>query len=207
MVVSGGCLAWLLELNPVICPESTNIMSKSLRDQLMKAGLATKQQALQAKTSNKKKKQHAARSGEKTDQEKRRIELEQERLAQVEADRELNRKLEDERQRKAVDAQVRQLITSNAMSRAGGESEYKFVYDNKIKKIYVTEDQRIKLERGLLALAVLGEEFMVLPAPVASKIAERKPEAIVMQNDKSDDLTAEEEDWYADYQIPDDLMW
>lgn len=31
-------------------------MSKSLRDQLMGAGLATKQQALKAKTSNKKKK-------------------------------------------------------------------------------------------------------------------------------------------------------
>ncbi len=182
-------------------------MSKSLRDQLMKAGLATKQQALQAKTSSKKNKQQAARSGELTDQEKRRIELEKERHAQAEADRELNRKLEDERQRKAVDAQVRQLIETNAMSRAGGESEYKFVYDNKIKKLYVTADQLARLERGLLALAVLGEEFVLLPAPVASKIAERKPDVIVMQNAKSDDLTAEEEDWYADYQIPDDLMW
>ena len=102
LILAGGCLVWLLELSPFTYPESTN-MSKSLRDQLMKAGLATKQQALQAKTSNKRNKQHAARSGEKTDQEKRRIELEQERLAQADADRALNRKLEDERQRKAVD--------------------------------------------------------------------------------------------------------
>ena len=182
-------------------------MSKSLRDQLMKAGLATKQQALQAKTSNKKKKRQAARSGEMTDQEKRRIELEKERQAWAEKDRKRNLQLEDERQYKALDAQVRQLIESNMLSRDGGEAEYKFVYENKIKKLYVTDEQLTKLERGLLALAVLGDDFMVIPAPVASKVAERRPEAIVMQNDKSGDLTEEEEDWYADYQIPDDLMW
>ncbi|WP_067519023.1 DUF2058 domain-containing protein [Endozoicomonas ascidiicola] len=182
-------------------------MAKSLRDQLMKAGLATKQQALQAKTSNKKNKKQAKKSGEMTEQEKRRIELEQEKQAKIEKDRELNRKLEDERQRKAVEAQVKQLIEANALSRDRGESEYKFVYEGKIKKIYVTSEQQIKLERGLLALAMVGEDFLVIPAPVASKVAERKPEAIVMQNDKSTDLTEDEEDWYADYQIPDDLMW
>ena len=50
-------------------------MSKSLRDQLMGVGLASKQQMLQAKTSNKKNKQQATKSGEMTEQEKRRIEL------------------------------------------------------------------------------------------------------------------------------------
>lgn len=182
-------------------------MSKSLRDQLMKAGLATKQQALKAKTSNKKKKKQAAKTGELTDQEKRRLELEKEKAAQVEKDRELNRKLEEERQAKAIEAQVRQLIDINAISRGRGEAEYKFVFANKIKKIYVTDEQLDKLTRGLLALAVAGEEFVLIPAPVASKIAERIPEAIVVQNDKSEEMSQEEEDWYADYQIPDDLMW
>ncbi|MFK0569700.1 DUF2058 domain-containing protein [Endozoicomonas sp.] len=182
-------------------------MSKSLRDQLMKAGLATKQQALKAKTSTKKKKQQAAKTGEMTDQEQRRRELEQERQAQIENDRELNRKLEEERQNKAIDAQVRQLIETNTVSRGRGEAEYKFVYDSKVKKIYVTDEQLNQLTRGLLALAVLGEEFRVIPAPVASKIAERKPEAIVVQNEQTGDLSEEEQDWYADYEIPDDLMW
>ena len=78
--------------------------------------------------------------------------------------------------------------------------------NKKIKKIYVTDDQQSKLERGLLALAVLDDNFMVIPVPVAKKIAERKPEVIVMQNNNSEEST-DEEDWYADYQIPDDLMW
>ncbi len=172
----------------------------------MGAGLATKQQALKAKTSNKKKKKQAAKSGEMTDQEKRRLELEKTRVDQAERDRELNRQLEDERQAKAIEAQVRQLIEKNSLSRAGGEAEYKFVYQGKIKKIYVTSDLQLKLERGLLAIGALGEDFRVIPAPVASKIAERIPDAVVLQEEKPD-LSEEEEDWYSDYEIPDDLMW
>lgn len=182
-------------------------MSKSLRDQLMGAGLASKQQVLQAKTSNKKSKKQAAKSGEMTEQEKRRIELQKERQQQADKDRELNRKLEEERKNNAIEAQVRQLIETNMVARSGGETEYKFTNDNKIKKIYVTDDQHIKLSRGLLALAILDGEYVLIPAPVAVKIAERKPEAIVVRNEKSEEVNAEEEDWYADFQIPDDLMW
>lgn len=182
-------------------------MSKSLRDQLMGAGLATRQQALKAKSSNKKKKKQAAKSGEMTEQEKRRIELEKQRAEQAEKDRELNRKLEQERQEKALEAQVRQLIETNSQPRDGGESEYKFVFDKKIKKIYVTEDQLNKLTRGLFAIAVLGEDFFVIPGPVAAKISERKPEAIVIAESDDSGMTEEEKDWYADFEIPDDLMW
>ena len=182
-------------------------MSKSLRDQLMGAGLATKQQALKAKTKTKKNKQKARKSGELTEQEKRRIALEKEKQAQIEKDRELNRQLEEERQVKAVAAQVRQLIEMNAIARNGGEIEYKFVVDKLIKKIYVTNDQLNKLSRGLFAIGVLGEEFAIIPAPVAAKVSERMPEAVVSQEEEAGDLTEEEKDWYADFEIPDDLMW
>ena len=187
-------------------------MSKSLRDQLMKAGLATKQQALKAKTTTKKKKKQAVKSGEMTEQDKRRIELEKERAAQAERDRELNRKLEDERQQKAIEAQVRQLIETNAMSRDGGEVGYNFVVDKKVKKIYVTDEMQERLSRGLFAIGILQEAdgtevFHVIPAPVAAKINERIPEAVVIHDNTAEELTSEEEDWYKDFEIPDDLMW
>ena len=182
-------------------------MSKSLRDQLMGAGLATKQQALKAKTKTKKNKQQARKSGELTEQEKRRIELEKGKKAQVEKDRELNRQLEEERQAKAVAAQVRQLIEMNTIARVKGEVEYKFVVDKKIKKIYVTEDQFSKLSRGLLAVGVMDEDFAIIPSQVAAKVSERMPEAVVSLEEKAGDLTEEEKDWYADFEIPDDLMW
>lgn len=182
-------------------------MSKSLRDQLLGSGLASKRQAQNAHTSNKKQKQQAQKSGQMTEQEKRRIELQKERAAQAEKDRELNRQQEAQRQKKAIEAQVIQLIETNQISRHGGENEYKFVVDGKIKKIYVQADQQKQLERGLLAIAILGEDFALIPAPVATKISERKSEAIVSQSEQSDNLTEEEKDWYADFEIPDDLMW
>ena len=186
-------------------------MSKSLRDQLMGAGLATKQQALKAKTSNKKKKKQAAKTGEMTEQEKRRIELEKQKAEQAERDRELNRKLEEERQQKAIQAQVRQLIEMNTISRDRGEVGYNFVVDGKVKKIYVTDEQQDRLSRSLYAIGILingaEEEFRVIPATVAAKIQERIPEAVVVQEEKVGELTEEEKDWYADFEIPDDLMW
>ena len=187
-------------------------MSKSLRDQLMKAGLATKQQALKAKSTSKKKKKQAVKSGEMTEQEKRRIELEQERAAQAERDRTLNKQLEDERQQKAIEAQVKQLIETNSISREGGEVGYNFVVDNKVKKLYVTDEMQNRLSRGLLAIGILqaadgADVFHVIPAPVAAKINERIPEAVVIHDTKEQELTSEEEDWYKDFDIPDDLMW
>lgn len=176
----------------------------------MKAGLASKQQALKAKTATKKSKQKAVKQGQTSEQEQRRQELEQQRQAQVERDRELNRLREQEKNRKAIIAQVRQLIETNAIARERGDVGYNFVYEKKVKKIYVTEKIQNKLSRGLLAIAVQGEEFILIPVPVAEKIAERMPEIIVLQNTKGQNEEAprtEEEDWYADYQIPDDLMW
>ena len=187
-------------------------MSKSLRDQLMKAGLATKQQALKAKSSSKKQKKQAVKSGEMTDQEKRRIELEKERTAQAERDRELNRELEAERQQKAIEAQVRQLIETSTIPRDGGEVGYNFVVKKKVKKIYVTDEMQSRLSRGLYAIGILleadgTETFSVIPAPVAKKIEERIPEAVVIHDNSTQELTSEEEDWYKDFEIPDDLMW
>jgi hypothetical protein len=47
---------------------------------------------------------------------------------------------------------------------------------------------------------------------VASKIAERDSNRIVLLNDPSEQALSEQqdeagEDWYAEYDIPDDLMW
>ncbi len=177
----------------------------------MGAGLATKQQALKAKTSSKKKKKQAAKSGELTDQEKRRIELEKQKADQIERDRELNRQLEEERQKKALQAQVRQLIDINSIPREDGDVGYNFVVDGKVKKIYVSGGMQDKLSRGLLAIGVLSQgdedEFRVIPATVARKIEEREPTAVVVQSESQSDLTKEEQEWYADYEIPDDLMW
>ena len=45
-----------------------------------------------------------------------------------------------------------------------------------------------------------------MPAPVARKIAERDAAAVIELNDSNKSASAED-DPYADYQVPDDLIW
>ena len=84
-------------------------------------------------------------------------------------------------------------------------TEYSLLMLIKLKR-FMSRMISTLLSRGLLALAILNGEYALIPAPVAVKIAERKPESIVVRNEKSEEVSAEEEDWYADFQIPDDLM-
>ena len=66
------------------------------------------------------------------------------------------------------------------------------------------------LSKGRLAIVTLlgnkTEKFDVVPAAIAEKIAQRDSDYIVQLNDK-DSSSEIEDDTYADYQIPDDLMW
>lgn len=183
-------------------------MSKSLKDQLIKTGLASKQQAHKAKASNKKQRKQIAKEGGETEAEKHRHIMDKRQQEQAEKDRNLNRQIELDRHKKSIEAQVIQLIDSNVIPREHGDVGYNFIVEKKIKKIYVSEDMQNKLSRGLLAIAAHNNDFKIIPVPVAKKIAERMPEIIILQNEKDqEETTNEEQDWYSDYQIPDDLMW
>ncbi|HAR59000.1 MAG TPA: DUF2058 domain-containing protein, partial [Alcanivorax sp.] len=88
--------------------------------------------------------------------------------------------------------------------RARGEVAYQFVQDKKIKKLHVTEPQRDQLARGQIAIVALGEGHELVPTTVAEKIRQRDEAAVVLLNDRN---VQDEDDPYADYPIPDDLMW
>ena len=140
----------------------------SLQDQLLKAGLVDKQKANLA---NKQKQANLVRkSGAKTDNSIKKAAQEQQRQ-RVERDRELNRKKQEESQHKAIAAQIRQLIEVNKLDRDQADVAYSFVYENKVKNIYVTEDQKTHLTQGRLAIVTLtsikGRLFEIVPMQVA----------------------------------------
>ena len=60
---------------------------------------------------------------------------------------------------------------------------------------------------ALLAISKLGTTYYVIPAVIADKIRERNDQYIAAQVDVSTLNAPAEDDPYADYQIPDDLMW
>jgi len=107
---------------------------------------------------------------------------------------------------KAIAAQVRQLIAKNIIEREGGDIAYNFSDRDVVKKFHVTQEQLTGLASGRIAVARYEGAYALIAAPVAAKIIERDPGAVVVMNTPTQgDVDAD--DPYSDYQIPDDLMW
>ncbi|MEZ7992046.1 MAG: DUF2058 domain-containing protein, partial [Halioglobus sp.] len=127
-------------------------------------------------------------------------------VEKAERDRQLNKQQQEVVERKAIQAQISQLIKMNRIKRESGDIAYQFTDGTRIKKIYVTEQLQKDLVNGRLAIAKLGNEFELLPSSAAEKIRQRDPQVIVLLN--TYEVTGvDEDDPYAEYQIPDDLMW
>ena len=58
-----------------------------------------------------------------------------------------------------------------------------------------------------LSLCGLEDVTYIVTRETAEKLAELDKDVILVQNDKAVDEQVDEDDPYADYQIPDDLMW
>lgn len=177
-------------------------MSKSLAEQLLKAGLGDAKKLKNIKKEQHKERVQAGKHGQVVNQAA--VLAEQAKQAQVARDRELNQQKKAEADRKALIAQVKQLIEMNII-KDKGELGFNFTDGNKIKKIYVSEKVQQQLVKGLIAIAKLGEQYHLVPIQIAEKIQSRQAEAIVLLNQQ--DAQAPEDDPYADFKIPDDLMW
>jgi len=177
----------------------------SLQEQLLKAGIVDQKKAKKIQQEKRKAAKSAPKGHAQIDEDK---EQAKRALAEkVERDRELNRQQQAASEKKAVQAQIIQLIRMNRIERAGGgEVAYQFTDGKKIKKMYVTTKLQSELTRGRLAIARLDNNYELLPAAAARKIMQRDAQVIVLLNEKSEHVM-DDDDPYAAYQIPDDLMW
>jgi uncharacterized protein YaiL (DUF2058 family) len=176
----------------------------SLKDQLLQAGLVDKKKAKQLQQEQRKEARSRQKGQAHIDETREQVRRDQ--LEKAERDRLLNRAQQEEAGKKAIKAQVIQLITLNRVPRERGDVAYQFADGTRIKKLYVTQQIHKDLINGRLAIARLGGDYELLPAPAAQKIAQRDPQVIVVLN-QYEPPAAAEDDPYAQYQIPDDLMW
>lgn len=181
-------------------------MGNSLFDQLKKVGLVDENKAKQAKTEKyKDRKQQTKGKTDQVDELKRAAQKAQE--AEAERNRELNRKRQEEAERKAIAAQIKQIIESSRVAERDGEIAYHFTHGSKVKHIYVSEQIHKQLTAGDLAIATLNGRYEVVPKVTAEKIIQRDPRRIVARVEASKSEASDENDPYAAYKIPDDLMW
>ena len=179
-------------------------MANSLQEQLLKAGLVDSRQVSSAnKDKRKQDKMQRKHKIETVDEVK--VSTEQARLEKAEHDRRLNFERDNAARQKAVIAQIKQLIEVSRVARDGGELPYNFTDGGKIKKIHVTQAIQDQLSNGRLAIVKMKDKYEVVPKSVADKIRERDKSYVIVSNtlQQADDA----DDPYAEYKIPDDLMW
>ena len=176
----------------------------SLQDQLLKAGIVDKKKVKEINKEQRKQAKQQPKGHAQVDEAKEQAKLTLEKKS--EQDRKMNKELQAQVEKKAIQAQIIQLIKVNKINRRSGEIAYQFTDEKKIKKLYVTDELQQQLIKGQIAITRLGESYELVPAPVAEKIQQRNENAIVLLNQKQNQVV-DEDDPYADYQIPDDLMW
>jgi len=176
----------------------------SLQDQLLKAGLVTKDKATKTKSAKRKQaKINRKHKIETIDEDK--LAAEKLMAEQAEKARQLNQEKNARAEEVAILAQIKQLIEVNQQSLGKPQISFNFTDKDKIKKLEVSNQIHKHLTRGLLSIAQYNNHYFLVPKGVAEKIAQRSDEYIIPMNIEPEEI--DEDDPYADYQIPDDLMW
>ncbi len=183
-------------------------MAGSLQDQLLNIGVADKKRSKKAKHDKRQdatKAKQARKTGAKAVPKEIQQKLEQSKREKKQRDLELNRLRNAERQEKEILADVRQMILTQSVEIPNeAEVAYHFEHNKKVKKLYVTDEQQKQLIRGHLAIAVIDSAYRLVPDKMAEKIESRLADMVIRIEPEA---AVEEDDPYADYQIPDDLMW
>ncbi len=178
-------------------------MANSFQDQLLKAGLVDSNKVKKAnreKHKQIKQQQHA----HAVTPDAAKLHAQQASAQKAERDRELNRQKVELENKKALAAQIRQLIETHRVPKDAGECAYNFQDGNKIQRMYITESMRKQIMRGELMIVRLGGDYELVSKNIADKIAQRAPDHVLTIKDSSQEPTAGE---YAQYKIPDDLLW
>lgn len=175
----------------------------TLQEQMLKAGLVTSKKMAKVQRTAKKSRVQAREAREAVEENKK---------AQLERDKQLSEQQKQAALSKEYKAQVKQLIEMNRIVIAKGNIDFNFTDNNLIKKVVVDKATQTQLINGRLAIARLvtnsngDSEYAIIPAIVADKIAQRDESYIVLNSALSEEIQ-DEDDPYADFKIPDDLMW
>ncbi len=177
----------------------------ALQAQLLKAGLVDSKKAKQLS----KQSQHAKRTGDSENIEAKKA-LADAQVKKTEKDQKLNQEKQQVLEQKMLTANIVQMIKQHQLTDTDGEVSYQFIDQSKVKKINITQKLYDQIVAGHVVIARLEENqalnYALLPRPLADRIDEKLEGYMVVSNDKSA-IELADDDPYAAYVIPDDLMW
>ncbi len=173
-----------------------------LRDQLLKSGLVTEKQVKKVqKEQVKATKANAHRPTVPA------IDTAPRQQEKLERDRLLNQQRQADLARRELDAQIKDLINARRIPAETGDTPFNFTDGSKVKKLYLTPLLRDQLVRGVIGIVRFEEGHAFVPRETIEKIRQRDERVIILLNNLKEDNTASEDDPYAKYQVPDDLIW
>lgn len=179
-------------------------MGNPFQDQLLKAGLVTKKQ-VQKVQQDKSRKNKQQRSKKETVVDETKLKAQQAAQEKAKHDRELNKKKEQQARQKAVSIEINQIITNNCLARDEScDIVYNFEHDKKVRRIYVNAEMKQQIVQGKVGIARIEGRYELVPKSIAEKIQQRNEKRVVIFDVQE---VVDENDPYAEYEIPDDLIW
>lgn len=196
-------------------------MAGSLKDQLIQAGLVSADRArkIERQARAEKHGRRKARSKPGTqgpepadppvvdEARQRALELQREK---AERDRALSRAVADKAAENARRAEIKQIILQHdqrSKTMSDDDVAYNFVHGKRVKRIYVPKAQRDQLVSGSLVIVNNDGIYHLLPKKAAEKVRARDPKRIIVANDRAKPEPEAEDEYYAQFKVPDDLDW
>ncbi len=113
--------------------------------------------------------------------------------------------------RKQVKAEIKALIEANSLNDWHGEIAYNYQIGERIKQLLINDEARQKLIDGQLSITRLNRITHVVPSPLKDDILALNAQWLFITGGQSSGDEASEgsvaDDPYADYAVPDDIVW
>lgn len=182
-------------------------MAGSLFDQLKKSGLVNEHKAKQIK--KEKYQQSKKQKGQQADpleNEAAKLAAEAARL-KAEKDRQLNLERQQQQAEKAKQAELKQILQSNQLKGFEGELTFNFADDKQVKTLRVNAKTQKGLINGRIRIARLAEAYVLIPDTAVEKVEQRDASVLIAFSNEDESIPEEDRDYYAKFEIPDDLVW
>ena len=192
-------------------------MARSLRDELLKAGLVTSEQAARAERGTRQRSKPAAtktkgksRGGSRSrparpaSRHRYRDPPAPARPAPVPAE---SSSIDPEERVRRLNLEIRRILDAEAeKAEPEGDAPFHFARGERLKRLYVSEDQRRRLSAGELAIVGFRGRHHLVPRPAGERVRELRPEVFVFIATDGTEADAVAEG-YEEYEVPDELIW
>ena len=178
------------------------MVKNALQAQLLKAGLVDNKKAKKLS----KQAVHEQRTGQSNEAELK-AKIAQDKEQKLAKDQALDLEKKRLLQGKELKAAIVQMISQHKIHQLDGDVAYQFIDESKVKKIYLNQQIYNALVSGSLVIAKEDDSYAVLPKIMAERIDAKMTGFIIVNNSQKNEQITDEEDPYAAYVIPDDLMW